>query len=237
MLLDLNRYDAADQAISVAINTLIDASVAAEETRGYLGASAVGHPCLRRIQFDWMVDPQHLARTRDIFDRGHYHEARTREHLIRAGFVFAPPERLAFTALGGFLSGHGDGIFLSGPRIDGLVYPSLWEHKAINQKAWQGLNRDGLKKSYPQYAAQVALYQHFLGVDEAPAIFTAVNANTCERLHLLVPFDAEEAQRVIARAEAVITATRAGELLPRFTTDPNHWRCRLCGHRERCWRL
>jgi hypothetical protein len=40
----------------------------------------------------------------------------------------------------------------------------------------------------------------------------------------------------IMRAEAVIAATRAGELLPRFTTDPNNWRCRLCGHRERCWR-
>src|SRR6516225_1684929 len=117
MLLDLSRYEATDQPISVAINTLIDGNVVVEATRGYLGASAVGHPCLRHIQFDWMVDPQHLARTLDIFDRGHYHEARTREHLVRAGFVFAPPERLAFTALDSYLSGHGDGIFLSGPKI------------------------------------------------------------------------------------------------------------------------
>jgi len=34
----------------------------------------------------------------------------------------------------------------------------------------------------------------------------------------------------------VIEATRAGELLPRLTDDPIDWRCKLCGHRERCWR-
>ena len=39
------------------------------------------------------------------------------------------------------------------------------------------------------------------------------------------------------RAEEVIAATRQGELLPRFTDDPNDWRCRACPHRERCWRL
>jgi hypothetical protein len=31
-------------------------------------------------------------------------------------------------------------------------------------------------------------------------------------------------------------ATRAGELLPRTTDDPTDWRCKLCGHRERCWK-
>jgi hypothetical protein len=56
-------------------------------------------------------------------------------------------------------------------------------------------------------------------------------------VHLLIPFDAEKAQHWIARAKVIIEATRAGELLPRFTDDPNNWRCRLCGHRERCWRL
>jgi hypothetical protein len=91
-------------------------------------------------------------------------------------------------------------------------------------------------KAYPQYAAQVSLYQHFLGVDEHPAIFTAVNADTCERVHLLVPYDPGLTRSTIMRAETVIAATKAGELLPRFTTNSDNWRCRLCGHKERCWR-
>ena len=64
----------------------------------------------------------------------------------------------------------------------------------------------------------------------------ASTPDTCERLHLLVPFNAERARRPRSdRAATIIEATRAGELLPRFTTDPEDWRCRFCGHRERCW--
>jgi hypothetical protein len=233
---DFNATELSAAPISVALNALIDANVVREETRGYLGASAVGHECLRRIQFDWMCDPRHPARLRDVFDRGHYFEQRSREHLIRSGFKFAPDDRLRFTALEGMLSGHADGILLSGPKIRDISYPALWEHKAINAKGWRSLDRDGLSKTYPQYAAQVSLYQHFLGVSENPAIFTAVNADTCERLHILVPYDAGLTRATIKRSETVIEATRAGELLPRFTVNSDNWKCRLCGHHERCWR-
>jgi hypothetical protein len=236
-MLDFNRTNRSAEPISIALNTLIDASVVAEMTRGYLGASAVGHPCMRRVQFDWQCDPQHPARLREIFHRGHYFEQRSREVFTRAGFKFAPDDRLKFTALDGLLSGHADGVFVDGPRISHIAYPCLWEAKCINAKGWRSLDRDGLEKTYPQYSAQVALYQHFLGVDENPAIFTAVNADNCERVHLLIPFDAERARYWIARAETIIAATRAGELLPRFTNDPNHFRCKLCGHRDRCWKL
>ena len=82
----------------------------------------------------------------------------------------------------------------------------------------------------------MALYQFYLGVDSNPAIFTATNADTCERLHILVPFDVEFVEATIQRARLIIDATKRGELLPRMTEDPSNWRCRLCGHRERCWR-
>lgn len=68
-----------------------------------------------------------------------------------------------------------------------------------------------------------------------PAFVTVLNADTCERLHFLVPFDAQLAQITSDRAVAVIEATRAGELLPRVTEDPEDWRCRMCSHRNRCW--
>jgi hypothetical protein len=233
---DFNRTDRSAEPINIGINALIDASIIAETTRGYLGASAVGHVCMRHVQFDWMCNPEHPARLRDIFDRGHYYEARSRERFVNAGFTFAPPDRLKFVALDGMLSGHADGILIDGPKIRDIAYPCLWECKCINAKGWRALDRDGLEKSYPQYAAQVALYQHYLGVDESPAILTAVNADSCERLHLLIAYDAGLARATIMRAETVIAATRAGELLPRFTTDQKHFRCRMCSHQTRCWK-
>jgi hypothetical protein len=213
-VLDFNRVQLSEEPISVAINALMEQAEPPEKNaREYLGASAIGHECLRRVQYDWMCAP----------------------HLIRVGFNFAPAQHLGFSAAGGLFRGHADGILVSGPELPEAGFPCLWEHKCLGDKGWRTLERDGLEKAYPRYAAQVSLYQAYLDVTEHPAIFTAVNANTCARLHLLVRFNAEQAQIWSDRAVAVIEATRAGELLPRAYDDPADWRCKACGHRERCW--
>jgi hypothetical protein len=235
-VLDFNRANLSEASISVAINDLIEQAEPEENARQYLGASVIGSECLRKVQYDWMVKPTHLSQTRDIFTRGHFFEELSRQHLIRAGFRFAPAERLGFSAADGLFRGHADGILISGPELPGADYPALWEHKCLGDKGWRTLERDGLEKACPQYAAQVWLYQAYLEVTDEPAVFTAVNANTCARLHVLVPFNAERAQAWSDRAVAVIEATRAAELLPRGYDDPTDWRCKMCSHRERCWR-
>lgn len=235
---NFNRANISETTVCLAINDAIEraAAATAELPRPYLGASIVGSECMREVQFDWWCRPTLSARTKEIFARGHYFEERSRQHLIAIGFKFAPPEALAFSAAGGTLRGHADGVIIAGPNLPGISfdYPFLWECKALNAKNWRAIERDGLEKAFPQYAAQVALYQAYLEL-EHPALFTAVNADTCEWLHLFVPFGAECAQAWSDRAVAIIEATRAGELLPRFTDDPQDWRCLICGHRERCW--
>jgi hypothetical protein len=238
-MLNLNRANLSIEPINGAINDALEraAATAAELPRPYLGASIIGHECARRIQFDWWCKPELAARTREIFDRGHYFEGRTRRHLVAAGFKFAPPEALAFSAAGGSLRGHADGIIIHGPDLPGayLVYPAIWEHKCLNAKGWREVERDGLEHKYPHYAAQLSLYQAYLDITN-PALFTVTNADTCERLHFLVPFNAERAQFWSDRAVNIIEATRAGELLPRAYSDATDWHCRICPHKERCWR-
>jgi hypothetical protein len=237
-VLNLNRASLSIEPLNVAVNAAIEraAATAAELPRPYLGASIVGSECLRKVQYDWWCRPVHSARLREIFARGHYFEAQSRQRLSAAGFKFAPPEALGFSAVDGALRGNADGIIIGGPDLPGayLIYPLLWEHKAVNAKSWRAIERGGLGGTFPQYAAQVALYQAYLDITN-PALFTALNADTCERLHLLVPFSSERAQAWSDRAVTIIEATRAGELLPRFTDDPTDWRCKMCGHRERCW--
>src|SRR5215831_18221996 len=131
-MLDFNRIDLSEQPINESINALIEAAEPpGKNYRQYLGASAIGHECSRKIQYDWFCDPQFPARIKDIFERGHFFEDVTRQHLIAAGFNFAPKERLAFSALDGFFQGHADGIILGGPSKAGLKYPCLWEHKCL----------------------------------------------------------------------------------------------------------
>jgi len=125
--MDFNKANLSITPVNSAVNDAIEraAATTAELPRPYLGASIVGHECLRRVQFDWWVKPELAARTREIFQRGHYFEERARRHLTSAGFKFAPPEALAFTALGGALRGHADGIIIHGPDLPGayLIYP------------------------------------------------------------------------------------------------------------------
>ena len=51
-MLDFNRAHLSEAPISVAINALIEAAEPPEENaRHYLGASAIGAECLRKIQY------------------------------------------------------------------------------------------------------------------------------------------------------------------------------------------
>jgi hypothetical protein len=236
MPIDFNRAHVSATPINTAINDLIETAAMPEvNTRQYLGASSIGSECLRRIQFDWMVDGVHSQRMLDIFHRGDVFEARSREVLTGIGFRFAPDATLGFEALGGLFRGHADGIIDAGPNLPGLVFPCVWEHKCLGSRGWKEIERDGLEKARPQYAAQVWLYQAYLD-HMNPALVTITNADTCERLHLAFPFNAERAQAWSDRAVSVIEATRAGELLPRGFKDSEDWHCRMCGHRERCWK-
>ena len=236
-MLDFNRDNLAAAPISIAIDEAIERARPPEiNTRQYLGASSIGSPCPRQVQFDWMCDPTHEGQLQDIFARGHLFEEMICGHMIHAGFEFAPVEALAFSAFGGTFRGHADGILLRGPARLGLSFPAIWEHKCLGDKGWRALDRDGLDAAYPHYKAQVLMYQHYLAKTEHPAIFTATNANTCARLHVLVPFDPVAARMWIDRASMIIDATRAGELLPPLAKTPTNPCCVKCSHTARCWK-
>lgn len=238
-MLDFNRENLASASINEEINALLDAAAQVEQKearRTYLGASGIGSECLRRVQFDWQVDSVHAARTKRIFSRGHMFEEITVKALAQAGFrIERGTSRTGFSAAEDTFKGHADGIIVAGPPVKGLSYPALWEHKALGSSGWKKLEKDGLKKAYPQYYDQVQLYMAYLGLDENPALFTAVNSDTCHILHLTVAFDAQAAQAASDRAVMVIKATHAGELLERIAKAPTDWRCKMCSHSERCW--
>ena len=75
------------------------------------------------------------------------------------------------------------------------------------------------------------------GVAANPALFTAINKDTAELHHELIPFDGELAQRMSDRAVRILQATDAGELLPRIARDRDFHECRMCPWSNRCWSL
>jgi hypothetical protein len=240
LTINLNRANLSLDPLNASINETVEqaslAMHADDQPRGYLGASLIGDECSRKIQFMWLTEATFAARVRSIFSRGHYFEIESRQQLIDAGFVFESSiERLGFIAADGLMAGHADGVITRTPAGVELGVPALWECKGLNAKNFRAVERDGLAKVFPRYAAQVALYQAFLDILN-PALVTIVNADTCERLHFTVEFDARLAQEASDRAVTVIKATRAGELLPRLDPSLEDFRCRMCSHRERCLR-
>ena len=110
----------------------------------------------------------------------------------------------------------------------------------MNAKNWRACVKDGVAKAKPVYATQIALYEAYMegtvpGISDAPALFTAINKDTAELHHELVPFDAALAQSMSDRAVRILQATDAGELLPRVATTPDFFECRFCPWAERCW--
>src|SRR5258705_12492842 len=141
-----------------AINAALDQAALVEKReqhRNYLGASAIGSECLRKVQFDWTRESVFPARTRRIFDRGHASEEKIAASFAAAGFVLERgTERCEFTAVHGLFKGHCDGIIHGGPRIVGLKYPCLWEHKSLGESGYKKIEKYGLHAAYPVYSDQ-----------------------------------------------------------------------------------
>lgn len=228
------------------MNARIDAALVAENAtrpqRDYLGGSRLGDICSRRLQYEYLKAPRDpdggfSGKSLRIFALGHVLEDLAIEWLRKAGFDLRTRnrhgEQFGFTAAGGRVQGHADGVIVAGP--DGFAAPALWECKSANAKNWREIAKHGVAKAKPVYAAQIALYQAYLGLTETPALFTAINKDTCEIWHELVPFDAALAQSSSDKAVAILRACDAGELLPRHTSDPEHFECRFCAWKARCW--
>lgn len=240
-MLDFNRTVHKGKAANVAINDALDASlldrVNREPAREYLGASSIGDECLRKIHWQWRrPKPIAKASTARVFWRGHTFEKYVADQFVYAGFhLQRGGPGTGFEEAGGLFRGHCDGIFRSGPEIDGMGYPCLWEMKALGEKSFRQIERDGLRKVRPTYYAQCQLYMAYLGVADHPAVFTCLNVENGELLHILVPFNAEEPQAASDRAVTVLRADAAGETLPRVADKADDFRCKWCSYREECW--
>ena len=165
MLVDLNSgsgfvYGAPSAVCDagVRINALIDAALEAEHRskppRDYLGGSRIGEPCARRLAYEVTLTPVDDGKD---FAAGcsassmpvTQFEDLTIRWLQAAGFDLRTRshdgQQFGFSVAGGRLRGHIDGVIVAGPDV-GIVWPALFEHKALNQRSWTDLVKRGLRQ-------------------------------------------------------------------------------------------
>ena len=253
-MLDYNHRPGIAERVNAAIDAALIAEREATPPRTYLGASRLGHACERALQFEFAGAPKDDGadfggQTLRIFAIGHQLEDLAIRWLRAAGIDLytrkgnrPDGEQFGFSVAGGRIRGHVDGIIASAPAPLGIGVPALWECKTMNAKNWRACVKDGVAVAKPVYAAQIALYQAYMegtvpGISAHPALFTAINKDTAELHHELVPFDAGLAQRMSDRGVRILQATGAGELLPRIATNRDFFECRFCPWAARCWGL
>jgi hypothetical protein len=231
--------------VGLRINAMIDAALETEHhskpARDYLGGSRIGEPCARRLAYEVTLAPVDDGKAFDgrllrIFDAGHQFEDLTIRWLQAAGFDLRTRARdgrqFGFSVAGGRLRGHIDGAIVAGPDV-GIAWPALFEHKALKQSSWTDLVKRGLRQAKPSYFAQCQIYMAYMQLEVA--LFSAMNKDTQELYHEVVPFDPAEAQRLSDKAVEILRAIEAEELPPRIASHADFYLCRMCPYAGRCW--
>lgn len=245
------RPDGEEMSLAAAINMSIDqgliAKNQAEPPRNYVSTSGLGRECMRQIQYDYLAVPKDegggfSGSTLRIFKAGHYLEDIVADWLRMAGFDLRTQRQDGFAELGGRFKGHIDGVVLDGPFS--MAYPALWETKALGIWSFKDVVKQGVVAARPIYAAQIALYQAYLGLPN-PALFTAINRDNWDVHTELIPFNAALAQEMSDRAVSVVQTSEREELLPRGSGDREATLCKggkangkwysACSWADRCW--
>ena len=204
------------------------------EERGYLGASVLGGECTRALwyAFRWVYPMEELSgRKLRLFDTGHREELRVINDLRRGGItVFG--QQTGFSALGGHLRGHIDGVVSGLPEAPKT--PHLLEIKTHNDKSFKDLLVKGLKVSKPVHYAQMILYMHQL--EYARGIYIAVNKNDESIYTERISHSGfvKEAKAMLDKAEYIILTSFAPSKLHEDQDKPSAYVCGWCPAKGVC---
>lgn len=200
-----------------------------EKPRAYLGGSAIGQECERRLWygFRWATNGETFeGRMKRLFDRGHREEHTFVAELRGIGCTVhdidpSSGQQFRFKAVAGHFGGGIDGVALGVPEA-----PKTWhlvEFKTHNDKSFSALLKQGVEASKPEHYAQMQVYMHLAQLERA--LYLAVNKNDDSLYSERVRYDEAAAQALMAKAERVIYAP---EPLPRLSEDPAFYKCKMC---------
>ena len=200
------------------------------ERRCYIGASNVGNPCHAFLQYSLRGYPQNPPppAVMRIFALGHQLEEVVVHDMKMAGINVSEvdpktKQQWTYTALGGHLRGHADGIIYNGDRT--LVL----EIKSMNDKKWRMFKNQGISASHPIYYDQMQLLMGLSGLKFAWMV--AYNKNTSVYHAQNVPFNEPRFKDLMRKSISVVR----GASTTRISDTPDCFECRYCNYKPHCW--
>lgn len=201
-----------------------------EEQRSYVGASGVGKDCDLALQYDLRGYPQKRKppAVLRILEMGHIIEELVVTHLRKAGYAVLEVDRdtgkqFEYTAFGGHVRGHADGMIL----VDDV--PHVLEIKSMNDKKWTAFKNQGVASSHALYYAQVQLLMGLSGIQNS--VIVAYNKNNSLYHYEFVDYDHAAFVALIIKAWRVVRKQSTKQV----SDNPLAFVCRYCNYKPHCW--
>jgi len=207
------------------INEALEVNRSEEKTRDYVGASEIGHPCLRKVWYSYHLQqarrsiPPKLLLT---FEIGHYIERMVIDLLQKSKLTVLRDMPVEDVKLP--IKGHVDAFLIDG---NGEVH--IIEIKSACNAQFNIFKSKGLVGWKMQYYAQVQAYMGINKVNNATLI--AVNKDTAELHEESVTFEPDYYGRLLERAETVINSDEPPE---RINKNPCFFICKMCSFARVC---
>jgi hypothetical protein len=220
---------------------VVDAIYAYHKNRGdsgqfrqYLGMSEIGGPCERALwyKFKHCCKSEFSGRLYRLFETGDLAESRFIRELRAIGCEVHDKDesgnQFAFSDFGGHFSGHMDGCALGVPG--GEKSWTILEFKTSNDKLFQKLKKEGVKKAKPTHYCQMTCYMGYSGMKRA--LYLVSNKDDDSLYSERIQFNKEEFDALIKRAERIITSSEPPD---RCASRPDYYECSYCDAKEICW--
>lgn len=210
--------------------------------RSYLGMSAIGNPCSRKLWYGLRATgaPQFDAATLKRFADGEASEVTMADRLrLVPGITLLTidPEsgrQYGFSDIDGQFKGHMDGAVLG--LIQAPKTWHVWEHKCVNEKKFSELTRlkaqaerSALKQWDEIYYAQAVLYMSYSGMERH--YLTVATPGTRSAMSVRSDGDPAYAEVLKDKARRILGASVPPT---RVSNSPSWFQCRYCEHAETC---
>lgn len=197
--------------------------------RDYIGASLIGHECLRKIWYEYQGQEKEMidSRIQRTWEIGKTLEFYVVQLLRDTGLAIETPNEqnnyLEFCDKEHpWFKGH-----LDAKLLDPLA---IIEIKTTNNINFNTYKNKGLRYWNKQYYAQIQTYMGFTSIPQAYLI--ALNKDTSELWDELVPFDAQFYKNVIKEKAQLIYNAKVAP--PKINGSPSFYICKMCQFRKGC---
>lgn len=214
-----------------------------QSRRPYLGASAIGDPCERKLWygFRWAGRPNFNAATLKRFEDGHRSEDIQADRLRLVDGVELKTHKpngkqYGFEAHHGHFKGHYDGVIVG--LLQAPKTPHIWEHKATDEKKQNSLTKlkaekgekEALKAWDEIYYAQAQVYM--LAEDLTRHYLTCSSPGCRATVSCRTNYNKEDAEALFEKAERIIATDRPPIGI---SQDPAFYLCKWCDHSAVCY--